>query len=310
MGEPEEPEEVVTPAADGSRLFRLSIAHGLLALTIVATCPLLGLLVLPLIFGVAHVLGDVRWLLVREAGLSRAWPAILAPLWLMTALRVLWLAGHAWDPQVEMFLGATAVVTGALSAAGSPSRTLLCVTLGVAGGWLAIQHPQGAAVAFAHGHNVVALAFFLFWSHRVLGPARAATLAGSLAAVMALLFSGLVPVRDGPPVVGFDLPSATAALAPGAGEIVGRGAVLSFVLLQALHYSVWLHLVPVARGGRGASEDLGAQWLAVGAALAIAVALAGVADPARTRGAYLAVATFHGWLELAVAAHLISGSRS
>lgn len=299
----------MTPAADGTRLFRLSIAHGLLATAIVLFCPLLALLVLPLIFGVAHVIGDVRWLIIREGSLSRAWAVILVPLGVMTALRLMWLAGRPWDPHAEMFLGATAVVGGALSSnAGSAARQIACVAAAVVLGWLAVQDPQTAAMVFAHGHNAVALGFFLFWSHKALGPTRVGLLASALLLVLSALFAGVLPVRDDVPVSGFDFTSAASTLAPGAGPGIGRGAVLSFVLLQALHYSVWLHLVPAARGGRSARDDLG-RWLLVGAALAVAVALAGIAEPVRVRGAYLAVATFHGWLELAIAAHLISGSR-
>lgn len=53
--------------------------------------------------------------------------------------------------------------------------------------------------------------------------------------------------------------------------------------------------------------DFGTPALVAAAALTLAVALAGVARPARTRAVYLSLVLFHGWLELAVLARLAAG---
>jgi hypothetical protein len=114
-----------------------------------------------------------------------------------------------------------------------------------------------------------------------------------------------------------DLRDAAQTLAPGLPAGPAAGIVTSFVLLQGVHYAVWLGWIPQesvrAEGTltfrmtvRGWWRDFGAVGLA-GIALAWAVVVLGALVDARgARDAYLSVAAFHGYLELAMLAWLLA----
>ena len=98
------------------------------------------------------------------------------------------------------------------------------------------------------------------------------------------------------------------------------GLGLAFVLLQAVHYSVWLAWIPQEdlRGQgtlsfrmslRALLRDLGPVWLGLTALLACAVLGASFVDAHRTRQLYLSLSGFHGYLELAAGAFLFVRGR-
>ena len=96
-----------------------------------------------------------------------------------------------------------------------------------------------------------------------------------------------------------------------------RSSVLAVVLLyafaQAVHYGIWLRLVPDgvarpgARGIAGLRRDFGARGLGLFAVASVALPVVAVAgDAARVRDTYLALVVFHAWLELAVIGYLVA----
>ena len=57
------------------------------------------------------------------------------------------------------------------------------------------------------------------------------------------------------------------------------------------------------------SGDLGPLGLLLGLGAMALVLLGGLVDPVGTRATYLSLVLFHGWLEIAVVAHLLANRR-
>jgi hypothetical protein len=102
-------------------------------------------------------------------------------------------------------------------------------------------------------------------------------------------------------------------LAPLADPRLAIGVTTSYLFLQSVHYSAWLSWIPqeeqAHRGTltfrmsvRSLFSDLGAPGVAAVGLTATAVVLGACFDLHRTRGLYLSLATFHGYLELALLA--------
>ena len=121
-------------------------------------------------------------------------------------------------------------------------------------------------------------------------------------------------------VFGLHVFAAADWLAPGLDGAGALAITTSFAFLQSIHYAVWLIAIPAAdrpgdggRAWRTAWRDLrrdlrrAGVWLVVG--LALLVAVEGVVSMAPTRRLFLSLATFHGWLELAVLAYLLARGR-
>ena len=112
------------------------------------------------------------------------------------------------------------------------------------------------------------------------------------------------------------------ALAPTAPQVLALRLVLAFAFLQAVHYGIWLRLVPEDDRPRAAPRPWRATWralvqdfgvlpLVLFTALAFGIAAWGAVDLTQARVGYLRLAVFHGYLELAVAAlWLIEGRRA
>ena len=306
-----------------TRAIALAGIHLSLGLVLTGLAPMWVLLVGPLVLGVPHVAGDLRHLLLRPpTPLPRLFVgALLIPLGLMTALRVASMAGFGSFASVEIALGAIAVALGALWARGRP-LVQGAIGLGAVGLLVAAwARPGEAALILGHAHNVVALALWTWW----VGPGRGRWLVplAAAAAVALILAGGLDPLVAATgglePVGGLDLATMSATLAPSLPHPWAQRAVLAFTALQALHYSLWIWCIPAAptfarEAAPTAPRAAWRQWWAdLGTPLAVAVILgaialpiAGLFDPAQLRAGYLSLVLFHGWLELAVAAHLLA----
>jgi hypothetical protein len=165
-----------------------------------------------------------------------------------------------------------------------------------------------ATVIFAHAHNLVALGLWWAWSRRA-GRAHAVPLALFVAAA-ASLFVGRAPAV--PPELAWGLaPPGLAA----DGELAARFVVF-FAFAQAVHYTVWLRLIPEearARPGvrsfassvRALVADLGATPVLLFAAAQVGLIAWAIVDLDAARTGYLRVALFHGHLELAAVALLL-----
>jgi hypothetical protein len=149
--------------------------------------------------------------------------------------------------------------------------------------------PRTALLVFAYAHNGIALVVWVAWGRNV-------------RMVHRCILSGLVAIAG--VAVGFAAPASTRATA-------------MFAFAQAVHYVVWLRLMPNAQSRARAAttfradvaslrRDFGAGGVAAIAIVAVTVpALACLHGAALVSEVYLSLAVFHGWLELAVIGHLV-----
>jgi hypothetical protein len=282
----------------------------------------------PVVFGVAHLASDVRYLLVRPA--APAWwkrAAVLACVALV-ALRGMELAGvrAVRSGETEIVLGASLLAAAAL-AGGSRARAGLGVAAALALAAAGLARPGAVRLALAHAHNPLAIVLWLAVFRRGASQrARSAWLPAALAGAAALvLFSGAtvcVAARTGGlEALGVHLFDVATFLAPGLPADLDVGAVLAFTFLQSVHYAIWLSLIPqeTTRGAgtlsfrmtaRGLVRDLRPAGIAATALLGLALLAGAAVDAPRARQAYLSLAAFHGWLELWALALFLGGTRS
>lgn len=290
------------------------------ALSLTLAAPGALLVLGPLCLGVLHVAADVRYLVVRRGVPRRIVSVVLAGSAALFALRAAALFGApmAAVTELEVSLGFGLPL---LCLALSPSRRAALVSVPFACVLvLALSSPGKAQLLFAYAHNVVGLAIWAFLFRRRTTFALPAV--GLLVAGAVALASGkLVPVTRfvGPwseqmvDEAMMAMPTLDARLAVGVG--------LSFLFLQAVHYSVWLSWIPqedlpgegtttFKMSARSFARDLG-RPAAVGVVLlALVVAAAGVVTPHHARHVYLSLATFHGYLELSMLAFLLARGRA
>jgi hypothetical protein len=275
----------------------------------------------PVVLGVAHVAADVRYLVLRR-GLARWWQNTV---WLgcaaLIGLRVceeLGLLRHT--DRVEYAIAglfAGGAVYAGLRARGSPRRALLTVALLAMATSYAIAQPKLARYVFLHAHNLIAL---LAWAMLFRANKR------WLLAPVALIALGVAVLGSGacfeqtlasPFAASFHLHVFTVSdwLTPFADPRLAIGVTTTYLFLQSLHYSAWLNWIPqeeqASRGTptfrmsvRSLFSDLGAPGVAAVGIAASVVLLGACFDLHRARGLYLSLATFHGYLEVALLAFL------
>jgi hypothetical protein len=238
--------------------------------------------------------------------------AVALPLAGMTALRVLAVAGArpSFAPAVEVALGGAAIVGAALATDGAPLRRALVLVAAAALVAAGLWRTSLTAVLLGHAHNLVALALLLAWWRAPLSRRLALALAYTACAAAIALGAGdgLTRAAGGfaAPSTGLDFAALTATLAPGLGATAALRVVLLFAFAQAVHYAVWLSLLPTALApAPSLRTDLGTPALTAALLLAALLPLAGIFAPARTREIYLSLVLFHGWLELALIARLM-----
>lgn len=278
----------------------------------------------PVLLGVPHVVSDLRYLLVRRAP-PRAWVAacvaLSAALLALRAAIELHLR-HALAPSLEVGLGALWVALGAAfgaRASSAPRRGALALSLAVTAlaGAAAVAHPLTAQRALLHAHNLVGLAAWVLLFRRA---RRSALIPLSLIAVALALFAWGPAIawslRHGAvSALGAHILTAADAVSPSLPGDLGVRLAFAYVFLQSVHYAAWLAWIPqedlAAEGSvsfrasaRSLSRDLGPAGVAFAAACSAAVLLAAFAAVHRARSAYLSLATFHVYFELAALAFL------
>jgi hypothetical protein len=273
------------------------------ALVCALCAPRWSVAVAPIIWGVPHLLADLRYLVVRP-GFHRRWPLYLA-----------------------IVVGCTAsafgagVAGGLLAAAGASlcARAALAKRLGSAVAIIAVAailfSARGPAdLVFAHLHNVVALVFLVCWRPRAT-PLPTAALALT-AAGAALIVSGaadpLLMSASGP-TAGVDFDALSRTLTEGMETRLSWRLLALFAFLQSVHYVVWLWLIPAAEHGpksarsfrqalHALNADVGVLVVTLTVVVALGLGVWALCDLAGARHAYLTVAFGHSYLELAAAA--------
>ncbi|MBE2253916.1 MAG: hypothetical protein IAE78_30585 [Myxococcus sp.] len=294
--------------ADRHRRVRwLGIVSVVSAFALTGLAPLWSLALGPVLLGVPHLASDVRYLVVRP-GLHRHAALVV----LMGA--PLLAASFGAGPAVGML--------GVLPAlfVGHRPRWSLRLAAALAGwaalSWAAWQAPFGFQLAFVHAHNLIAVALWWCFTSR---PASAAWVPALALLGTAAIFAGaldpLVTASGGwsAPWTGTSFTEFVETTTPAMDATLAARLVLSFCFLQAVHYAVWLRLVPDDARARPAPRTFHASWLAlvmdfglapllVVVALALGVVAWGLVNLPGARLGYLQLAAFHGYLELAIAA--------
>jgi hypothetical protein len=287
------------------------------ALVLATGAPMWTLALGPVLLGVPHVVAELRYLVVRSGVLRerRVLLAAFAPL-LAAALGAGLRAGT--------LAAAAALLAGARGRRAAGRAALGLVVLAPIA-FFAWRSPAQADAAFAHLHNVIAVA--IWWAWRRPGERagwRWAALFAMALASAAILSGGLDPlVRAG---LGFrSRPEAfgtgglASVLAPGLSTEWALRLVVFYAFGQSVHYAVWLRLLPdedraratprsFSASWRALAADLG-PWMVLGAASAVLVfGVWALVDVPTARAAYLRSAAFHGHLELvALALALVRG---
>ncbi|HEX4516987.1 MAG TPA: hypothetical protein VH054_25745 [Polyangiaceae bacterium] len=285
------------------------------ALAIIA--PAATLAISPLVLGVPHIASSVRYLVLRR-DLPRAWIAVLvsASFALMT-FRI----AEQYGSSPRVLARAEVVVAAllALVAACHGRRTRWLVPLVALASALAIAHPTGARLVSVHVHNLAAVVVWALVMQRGRAMLPLVCLAGSLAL---LLFGAFTPVF--PAALGVDVSVVGAWLVPGASAAIAVPLVLAHVFTDSVHYAFWLGVIPeetLRNEGtltfrmtwRALVRDFGRAGLAIVIAFTLGFAALALLGMARARGAYFAIAGFHGYIEGAMLIYLVgeaSTSRS
>jgi hypothetical protein len=271
----------------------------------------------PIVFGVAHLAADVRYLVLRQQ-VPRALIAVsvLAAV-AIVVLRALSVAHVVRAPVDlwELIVGGAWTLAALAFAARGPGTAVrtafatLAVAL-LAG--LALTHVRAATLAMTHGHNLVAVAVWLAVYRRRVAWATVPVLV--LVVLCSAILSGATP-SSGATAFGATLSSLGAGLAPGAPMTIAARVVVLFVFLQGVHYAAWTGWIPqddLRTAGtltfrmtvRGLVADFGPLGIGLVATVAIGVALLGALRTHEALTGYLTLARFHGWLELAMLAFL------
>jgi hypothetical protein len=287
---------------------RVAVVGSLLMITaLLSTSALpMGFLALgPLVWGVPHIVSDLRYLVARPGYHRRGWV-------LVAMMGGIVAAGVGYGVR-----GGLAGAAGALVVARA-TRTRRAIGLAVVLALFALAVWAGpmADLVFAHGHNLVGV--MIWWAWRPRGTRlHWITLALFVGGCALILAGALAPLATF--TGGFDAPwtkltpeSLAWGLSPWPWGVMSMRLLVLYAFAQSVHYVVWLRLVPeddreratprsFAQSYRALSADVGAIviWAALFAALGFAVWAA--FNVGQARNGYIQTAFFHGYLELAAA---------
>lgn len=237
--------------------------------------PVTLLVWMPIALGVPHIANDLRYLVMPLPHWQRT--LALVACGALFVLRVVAVATGTVLLRTEAIVVTAWLVAMVCLAPTSPLR--LTAVLAVAA--LVIALPVKFAVVAATAHNAVAV---IAWAV-VIRPGRRRVAIATVMLATTVTAAALLGPRL----------ADTTALAQAARALhVSPALALAFLVMQAAHYLIWLVWIPRARPARAAV--LGAViFIATGAVIAT-----GCIDAMWTRTTYLALATFHIYLELVV----------
>lgn len=287
------------------------VASVLLFSAFAAACsiPIAVIAVGPLLWGIPHIVSDVRYLVARPRLHRRAW--------ILVVIGGATIAG-------ALGLGVRGALAGAAVAMIFARASLARRALGVAvvGAVFALAQWAGwkADLAFVHLHNLVGVGLWWAWRRREsrLHWAPLALFAAGCALILAGSVDGIPGHTGGLHAAwtGLDLRRLAWSSSPVLeGPLVPRFFML-YAFGQSAHYLVWLRLMPeddrpsptprsFAQSLRALKVDVGGPilWLALlGAAALFGWAIWRGIGEARDR--YIDLAFFHGYLELVATALL------
>jgi hypothetical protein len=293
----------------------VTVVLGSLIAAVVA--PLWLLALSPVVLGVPHLVADLRYLVVRPRLHRRG------GVWLVGLLVVL------SSVMVDLRWGLAGVALVPLFARGPLLRRLAvgAVAMGVLAA--AFWGLRPTHIVLGHAHNLVAVVLWMVLAVALherspysdlarWGPTVAFLMGGG--AILGGLFDPLL-------ATGLTLPGAPslqyhiASLAPGLDAVWATRWVVAFAYAQAVHYGLWLRVIPEVGRRRPSPRswaasltalrrDFGDRVLVGAVVLTVGIALWGLVDLTAARTGYLRLALFHGPMELAVLAWVCAEGHS
>jgi hypothetical protein len=303
------------------RLATATTLHAAVAFALAVYFPVLLFVLGPISFGALHVAADVRHLVLRRR-LAAWWQtSVLAGCAALLGLHALEHLGVLQpSPRLESMLVMSWAAAGALAGAtrsGAWLRAAAAIGLAALFGGLSIHWPNIWRIAFLHAHNLIALAVLpLFFRSRRL--AMLVPLAFILGGAGLLASGALCRVSlasAGVSQFGLHVFQVSDWIAPFRRADLAVGLTSAFVFLQAVHYGIWLNVIPQGevRGQgtltfrmsvRSLFADLGVVGVTLTLLTVVAIAVGACIAVTQTLAAYLSLAMFHGYLELVMIAYL------
>lgn len=273
------------------------------AFTLALLVPLWLLALGPLVLGVPHLLADVRYLVVRPALHKRAGALPIGLLLLLCTLLL------------DLRIGLFAVALAPLFATGPWRKKVLVTLLFLALFAVATVSLYATHVALAHVHNLVAVVLWVILGTALHPPSVSRAWPRRLTVVPFVGGGGAILLGAADawigPALGLSIGEHVQTLAPGLDPTWAVRWVVLFAYAQAVHYGLWLRIMPEVARKRPAPRswtasltalrrDFGDLLLAGFGVLTVGIAVWGVIDVVAARAGYLRLALFHGPLELVV----------
>jgi hypothetical protein len=267
---------------------------GLAALCATAlVAPALLLVWMPLLVGVPHVASDIRYLVLP---LPRAQIALA----IAASLTLVVLRAASIATGMNLLMAEATLVAGWLLASLVLEPTARKRALGIAlfASAVIIGLPIVFIATAALAHNFLAIVAWVV----VARPTKkhALTLVGGVA--LFALIAGLVgpltsALTGGDASPWLTLDKAAGVMFGGLPHGVARGLLIAFAFLQGVHYTIWLGWIPASQP----APKRGIATVAIAAAT-LTVLAGALYNPAWARTTYLALATFHIYLEIVILA--------
>jgi hypothetical protein len=282
----------------------------------------------PVLFGVAHLAADVRYLVLRRAPPRALTFGSIFFAGALTALQAgvhLHLVSTRRADPIAVGLGVAWIGLALAVALRDKVRTLAVAAplLLLAAGAL-VTHAHLAVAALVHLHNVIALVAWLILFRRRLGWTAVPLVL--IVCFSAWLLSGrFLPwtfAHGGLVAFGTHADRLGAWLAPGVRPEIGEAVVTAFVFLQGVHYAAWTGWIPqddLSTEGtptfrmsmRALAREFGPGVLLLIAVVALAFAGLAVWNVRQSLSWYMTLATSHAWFECTFLAYFVaSGERA
>lgn len=271
-----------------------------LAFLLSLSLPLWQLLLGPLLLGIPHVVGDIRYLLLHKCLHQQSW------FWWCGALPLLLyaLTGAVHYAMLGVFLASLHTQRKGVARYVAQSCAL-CLFL------MSLYWPRHFLFALLHGHNVIAIGIWWFWSRNRKYWESIPLLMCGFGCIGLIVFGTSRTLEFAYHPASLDMEYYHHAIAYLAAEKWQTTTVLLFAFLQSVHYLVWIRLIPEeARKQptpRGFRKSFDALSLDFGFLLLLCIGLVfiffigyGMFSPESARRDYLTLISFHGFLELFV----------
>ena len=274
----------------------------LLSFLFSAALPLWQLLLGPIILGIPHLVGDIRYLVVRKQLQHQYWfwIGVAFPFALFVIFR---------QPVYAM----VGVWCAALYSQRPKNERYFMVAMSTVFLAISWQYPRYFLLVFLHLHNVIGIAIWWFWKKRARYEALPLMLC--LLGCVSILFFPLslsFAQEFHPPLLNKNyFQESIASFVSTAWQF---RLVTLYAFLQSIHYFVWIRLIPeeakkqptpqsFTKSFLSLKEDIGSIFFVSIFIAAGALLLYAVYSPQEARYQYLYLISFHGFLELAFCAY-------